>query len=383
MDDCSRIDVVGVAMPFALVRDGEQICGEGVRRRLPLAVRELGTNVVRDFLAAGEPGDPAIVVGALPFDRDRPAHLYQPCRFGRARTAPWAEPSPAPCAGDAVLSAMPHPQIYAAGVASALAAIAGSAHEACPLRKVVLARSLVVSAAGGFDLAAVIRRLARDRAVTIFRVPLDTGMLIGATPELLVEKTGGTVVSWPLAGSACRRADPAADAAAARALLASDKDRREHAAVVEAIADGLAPFCRRLDVPSVPSPVATATMWHLGSRIAGELKDPEVSSLELAARLHPTPAVCGEPRERAAALIRELEPFDRGFYAGAIGWTDARGDGRWYVTLRCAEFTGCTARLYAGAGIVPGSDPGEETRETRAKFGALLAALGVAVVDDV
>ncbi|MNQ93520.1 Isochorismate synthase DhbC [compost metagenome] len=119
-------------------------------------------------------------------------------------------------------------------------------------------------------------------------------------------------------------------------------------------------------------------MWHLGTRIEGRLRRPdEVSAAELAALLHPTPAVCGSPRDRAAELIRELEAYDRGFYAGAVGWTNAVGDGAWYVALRCAEVCGREARLYAGAGIVEGSDPAAEADETSGKFQAVLRALGV------
>ena len=120
-------------------------------------------------------------------------------------------------------------------------------------------------------------------------------------------------------------------------------------------------------------------MWHLGTRIEGELHDPDIPSVLLAAMLHPTPAVCGMPCARAAGLIRQLEPVDRQFYAGAVGWCDlgAQGDGSWYVAIRCADICGPYARLYAGAGIVPGSDPAAEAAETGAKFGAMLQVLGL------
>ncbi|MNC45018.1 Isochorismate synthase DhbC [compost metagenome] len=142
--------------------------------------------------------------------------------------------------------------------------------------------------------------------------------------------------------------------------------------------DALAPWCSELRAPPAPALVSTRTMWHLGTRIEGRLHRPnEVSAAELAALLHPTPAVCGAPRDRAAAMIRELEAYDRGFYAGALGWTNAGGDGAWYVALRCAEICGAEAHLYAGAGIVDGSDPVAEADETSGKFQAVLRALGV------
>ena len=159
--------------------------------------------------------------------------------------------------------------------------------------------------------------------------------------------------------------------------MASAKDRREHAVVAEFVAETLRPFCRRLEVPSGPSLVRTATMWHLSTRVTGELRDPEVSALELACALHPTPAVCGTPTGVARAAISELEPFDRGFYTGALGWGDALGDGEWVVTIRCAEASGSRLRLFAGGGIVVDSVPGEELAETSAKFRTMLRALGV------
>nr|BFE82385.1 hypothetical protein GCM10020093_049860 [Planobispora longispora] len=211
-----------------------------------------------------------------------------------------------------------------------------------------------------------------------FAAPLPGGRtLIGASPELLVSRRGRTVISNPLAGSAARSADPAEDRRRAAALAASAKDLHEHRLVVEAVADALAPYCADLDVPNGPELTSTETMWHLSTRVTGVLRDPDTPVLALAAALHPTPAVCGTPRLRARRAIEELEPFDRGFYTGLVGWTDAAGDGEWAVTIRCAEAAGRMLRLYAGAGIVPGSDPDKELAETSAKFRTMLRALGV------
>jgi isochorismate synthase len=250
-----------------------------------------------------------------------------------------------------------------------------------PLRKVVLSRSLVIEQTQPIDVARLVRRLARDRSVWTFQTPLGPAedgtprVLVGATPELLVSRKGENVVSHPLAGSARRDADPEADRIAAERLQDSAKDRREHDTVVEAVLDTLAPYCRRLAVPDGTRLRATATMWHLGTRVVGTLNDRETPVAELLAALHPTPAVCGLPREQARDVIRQLEPFDRGFYAGAVGWTDSSGDGEWYVAIRCAEISGNSAPLFAGAGIVAGSDPDSEVEETAAKFAALLDAL--------
>jgi isochorismate synthase len=118
-------------------------------------------------------------------------------------------------------------------------------------------------------------------------------------------------------------------------------------------------------------------MWHLGTTITGELADPDVSVLRLAAALHPTPAVCGTPTAVARDLVGELEPFDRGYYAGAVGWVDTSGDGEWAVAIRCAEVAARSLRLYAGGGILPASDPEAELAETSAKFQTLLRAMGL------
>ncbi|MDB5368891.1 MAG: Isochorismate synthase DhbC, partial [Roseomonas sp.] len=271
---------------------------------------------------------------------------------------------------------------YARAVGRALRIMAAEAGQAGGLSKIVLSRSLLATADRPIDQDALLRRLAADPSITAFLVPLPPRggaprVLAGATPELLLAKTGGRIASHPLAGSARRQRDATADSAAAAVLARSDKDRREHAIVADFILDTLAPYCRHLAAPQGTVLTSTNSMWHLGTRIEGELKDASVSSAELAAALHPTPAVCGLPRARAQALISEIEPYDRDFYAGAVGWCDAAGDGAWHVSIRCAEIAGATARLYAGAGIVPGSDPLAEADETAAKYGALLAALGI------
>ncbi|MFN4161565.1 MAG: chorismate-binding protein, partial [Stenotrophomonas sp.] len=151
----------------------------------------------------------------------------------------------------------------------------------------------------------------------------------------------------------------------------------EHRHVVEAIVTALAPWCRHVKADARPSLHATATMWHLGTRIEATLSDAATPVAALVAALHPTPAVCGTPRQLALDTIRALEPVPRGFYAGAVGWIDADGDGDWYVAIRCARVQGRQARIYAGAGIVADSEPALEVAETAAKFGALLNALGV------
>jgi isochorismate synthase len=352
--------------------------GHGVAALLPRGpAATLGARVAAFFRDAGPD---AVLAGALPFAREADDYLVQPRRLVPA--LPQAAPAAVPARWR--LQHQPDAAGYAAAVQRALDIMAAEAGQPGGLAKIVLARSLLATADRAIDPVALLRRLAADPAATAFLVPLPDAdgaprWLAGATPELLVEKRGARIRSHPLAGSAARQADATADTAAASALSRSDKDRREHAIVADCILDTLAPFCRSLSAPAGTTLMRTRSMWHLGTAIEGELKDPNISAAALAALLHPTPAVCGLPRARAARLIGEIEPMDRGFYAGAVGWCDAAGDGRWHVAIRCAEIAGATARLYAGAGIVPGSDPVAEAAETGAKYGALLAALGIAL----
>ncbi len=371
----------GAATPFILSGPDETRVGVGVAALVAPTPAERLNDAVAAFWASQTPGASAqLLVGALPFDRAAPAHLYAP------RTVAHAWPAPADAAwraapGNTSSAAEPPPAAYAEAVQSALALLENDGVRGhANLLKVVLARSLLVTAPVAIDTNAVLARLARDPSVTTYALPLPgapSRTLIGASPELLVDKRGVDVRSAPLAGSARRHADKGADDASAAGLLDSPKDRREHGFVVEAILDTLTPYCRSLKAPSSPSLVSTASMWHLGTQIDGVLKDKDVSVIALATALHPTPAVCGLPREAARQAIATLEDLDRGFYAGAVGWADRNGDGRWMVAIRCAEFAGRTARLYAGAGIVPGSDPWSEVAETSAKFVALLSALGI------
>ncbi|MCS0496769.1 isochorismate synthase [Ancylobacter sp. MQZ15Z-1] len=396
MRDAGEQAAFAPALPFALVSDRETVVGKGSLGVVAPGTAPLEARV-RALLAA-RPEGPRLVLGALPFDAGAPAHLFQPAEVARSGSRACfaaAFPPPALVRPASAHPASGAPRRWTAHAEPSLAAYRAAVAEALRrlergdegLRKVVLSRSLRLACDRPIETSHVLRALAEDPLVTAYCVPLperEAGharALVGATPELLVSRQGTQVLSRPLAGSARRSPDAGEDRAAAEALSASDKDRREHREVVTAILDQLAPYCAELGTPDGTSLTSTATMWHLGTRIVGRLRDPSVSSVELATRLHPTPAVCGTPREAAAKLIAELEGYDRGFYAGAVGWCDEAGDGAWHVAIRCAEIEGGQARLYAGAGIVPGSDPVAEGEETSAKFAALLRALGVGEED--
>ncbi len=369
------------AMLLLSTQNGFLAQGEAARIIAPAT--RLGAAVARHFRAHASD---LPLVGALPFDREADATLVQPQRLlDKATTATWLQQAarrvPAPRQWS--LKAEPERSDFENAVAEAVRRIRGDN----ALQKVVLARSLLVRAEGDIDPWWLAQRLGRDASILRYVLPLPIApgeapaWLVGASPELLVSRQGRHIVSEPLAGSAPRCSDDAASCARAEALRRSDKAQREHRHVVEAIADQLAPLCRQLSVPTTPDLKTTASMWHLATRIEGELKHPdaleETSAAALAALLHPTPAVCGTPRTLAAQTIAALEPASRGHYAGAFGHSDARGNGAWHLALRCARIQGNEARLYAGAGIVAGSDPAEEAGETLAKCRALLDALGV------
>lgn len=344
---------------------------------------ELDVDVLSDdapLTGALAASKPMLAVGALGFDTTdgSPAwgRLVVPTHV---RTGPAAHPAlrgaaPKPVPQLRAARPLPEPAAHRAAVDAAVARLAAG-----ELAKVVLARAIDVTFADRVDPAAVLHNLvAGNPDGFTFGAALPGGAtLLGSSPELLVRKSGRTVRAHPHAGTAPRSADPAVDDARARALAASEKNAVEHAVVVDAVVAALRPFCDRIDVPDAPSLTATPAVWHLGTPITAELSA-DVSALRLAAALHPTPAVCGTPTASAAGLIAELEPFDRQFYCGAVGWTDAAGDGEFAVSVRCGVLHGADLRLYAGGGIVAASDPDSELDETTVKFRTLLRAMGVA-----
>lgn len=337
----------------------------------PVALGRFATELA---LTAGLVDRPSLVLGALPFDTRGDAVFLRPGSLDRITGgAGGAACDPPERAAYRVMESTPTREGYAGAVRTLLADF-----EAGTVDKVVLARQVELFADQDVDPGAVAERLRHLHPFAhVFNIPVPQGgSLVGASPELLVSKRGGTVRSHPLAGSAHRSRDLTTDAENAERLSRSEKDLREHAYVVEAIADTLAPYCSRLQVPREPSLVGTCTMWHLGTFIDGDLRDPQTPVVELAAALHPTPAICGYPTEAAQRRIHDLEGFDRGYYAGAVGWTDEHGDGEWAVAIRCAHVEGTRVLAYAGAGIVAGSDPVSEVAETAGKMRAFASALG-------
>jgi len=234
------------------------------------------------------------------------------------------------------------------------------------LEKVVLARDLIATAAEPIDVRWPLRRLAEDYP-TCWTFHVDG--IFGATPELLVRRERGLVTSRVLAGTIRRTGDDSRDLSLAARLARSSKDLEEHEYAVRSVAEALEPHCSSMNVPEAPFVLHLPNVMHLATDVAGVVHDAAtVTSLELAAALHPSAAVGGTPTPLATELISQIEGMERGRYAGPVGWMDANGDGEWGIALRSATIEGNTVRLFAGCGIVADSDPEAELAETQGKF---------------
>jgi salicylate biosynthesis isochorismate synthase len=276
---------------------------------------------------------------------------------------------PDPVVSAQIAGAAP-PEHYEGAVARAVEHI-----RAGQLEKLVLAREVRVHAARDHDPAALFDGL-RTAFPGCYCYLVGTPELafVGASPELLVRREGSRVQTVALAGTTRRSADPSVDRHLGEQLLSSQKNRSEQSIVTRRIEQRLGRVSVWVTPAEEPVLVKVQNVQHLGTPIRAQLAEP-LSTLELAGLLHPTPAVGGEPWERAQALIPELEGLDRGWYAGPVGWTDLNEDGEFCVALRCGLLRGKVAHLYAGDGIVRDSVPSEELAETEAKLGALLPLL--------
>jgi salicylate biosynthesis isochorismate synthase/menaquinone-specific isochorismate synthase len=289
-------------------------------------------------------------------------------RLRALREEPLALLDPAPVGRYEVASTMP-PAHYEHAVDRAVDRIGAGEFE-----KVVLAREVEVHAPTAHDPGAVFGLL-RDAFPTSFVYAVGRGdaTFIGATPELLIRRQGQRASTVALAGSTRRSADPAVDDHLGEQLLRSDKDRHENRIVARRIAQTLRPHSVWVSAADEPVVVKVANIQHLASAIRAQLAAP-MDAVTLTGLLHPTPAVGAEPRD-AVAEIPALEGFDRGWYAGAVGWTDTTGDGEFCVALRCALLRGRHARCFAGCGIVRDSEPAAELAETEIKLQVMLPGL--------
>jgi menaquinone-specific isochorismate synthase len=242
------------------------------------------------------------------------------------------------------------------------------------IEKVVLARDLIATSSKEVDVRPILNTLAKNYPATwTFAVE----GLIGATPELLLRLSRGMVTSRVLAGTIPKTGDDARDLALAGSLARSSKDLEEHEYAVRSVAEALEPFCSSTNVPEAPFVLHLANVMHLATDVTGALLESQhhVDAFSLLKALHPSAAVCGTPRNLAFDVIDEIEGMNRGRYAGPVGWIDARGDGELGIALRSGQVTDNQIRIFAGCGIVAGSDPIVEIAESNAKFSAMKSAL--------
>ena len=297
------------------------------------------------------------------------AHARARARLASLRLDPLPLADPHPTRRAVIASVKP-PSHYEAAVAAAVERIRDGRFE-----KTVLAREVTVEAPSAHDLAATYGAL-RDQFPSCFCFCVGTpeAAFLGASPELLVRRDGAGISTVALAASTRRSADPAVDSHLGERMLHTAKDRSEHGIVARRIERALRPLSVWVAAEREPSVVQIANIQHLATPIRAQLAEPR-SAFDVAGRLHPTPAVGGEPRAPALAAIEELEELDRGWYAAPVGWMDSMEDGELCVALRSALVRDRTAHLYAGAGIVADSDPAAELAETELKLDALLPLL--------
>lgn len=381
---------------FAFIRYGEGIVAWGVAARIPVGTGPDRFTCARDGLTAllgttggGDPTAAPVAFASFAFDADEDASVMVVPRIAIRRQggATWritvggleggpdltmpAERRAASVDRPRYGGSTVRDDLWLEAVAQTVTAIEEGAYE-----KLVLARDLHLWSRVEFDILAILDALAArfPSCFTFF-----VNHLVGASPELLLRRVGPRVESRVLAGTAGRGADEKEDGALGEALLSSAKDRHEHGLALDSAIDALDPICASLHAPAVPSLVRLENVQHLASDLSGRLAPDAVGALphvlDVLARLHPTAAVGGVPREKAASAIREREGMSRGRYAGPIGWCSADGDGEFAIALRCAEVQGDRARLFAGAGIVLESLPEQELAETWLKFRAMIQVL--------
>jgi menaquinone-specific isochorismate synthase len=383
--------------PVAWVRNGEGLIGWGVAARLEVRGNERFSRTQRwwsDLCSSLDiddtvsmPGTGPVAFGSFSFDPDSDASIVIVPKVivGRRAGQAWITvigkaPQARPAIPPVSVPEQPYWVTWSEGSVTAIewqASVAEAVRRirAGELDKVVLARDVIAHIDGPLDVRHLLLRLAEGYPSCWTFCVAD---LVGATPELLVRRTGDLVTSRVLAGTVRRRGDDQADAGLARALLASGKDAEEHEFAVHSVARALAAHCTDLDVPERPHVLELANVQHLATDVTGRLAD-AAPVLALAASLHPTAAVCGTPTERAFSVIREIEGMDRGRYAGPVGWFDRHGDGEFGIALRCAlvDHESSQVRSFAGCGIVAGSDPADELAESVAKLVPIRDALEV------
>ena len=387
------LDLLPSDPPLSWVRNGEGLVGWGVHATTTVTGkdrfekardwwhRQLETLAISDSVHASGTGP--VLFTSFSFDRNDESVLVIPKvivgQKGLQSWITWIGETPQPLLPESPSQTSPTTFAFTDGsittdawkerVAQAITRI-----EKTGVDKVVLARDLIATTTTDIDARPILKKLAAEYPST-WTFAVDG--LVGATPELLLRLSKGMVTSRVLAGTIPKTGDDAKDLALAASLARSSKDLEEHEYAVRSVAEALEPFCSSTNVPESPYVLHLANVMHLATDVTGALikSKQRVDAFSLLNSLHPSAAVCGTPRNIAFDIIDEIEGMNRGRYAGPVGWIDASGDGELGIALRTGQITGKEIRIYAGCGIVAGSNPEKELEESNAKMIPMRSAL--------
>jgi menaquinone-specific isochorismate synthase len=392
-DHLPLLDLLNSDAPLSWVRNGEGLVGWGVHATTTVSgkdrfekARTWWHHQLETFAVANSvhgSGTGPVLFTSFSFDRNEESVLVIPKvivgQKGAQSWITWIGDTPQPVLpespaqysqgtftfGDGSIST----SAWKERVAEAIKRVGSS-----QVDKVVLARDLVAESTTSIETAPILKKLAAEYPST-WTFAVDG--LVGATPELLLRLSRGMVTSRVLAGTIPKTGNDEKDLALAASLARSSKDLEEHEYAVRSVADALEPFCSSTNVPESPFVLHLANVMHLATDVTGALIESKqrVDAFSLLQSLHPSAAVCGTPRNIAFDIITEIEGMNRGRYAGPVGWIDASGDGELGIALRSGQITDREIRIFAGCGIVAGSNPEKELEESNAKMIAMRSAL--------
>ncbi|MGR5502018.1 isochorismate synthase [Vibrio sp. DNB22_10_4] len=378
--NCEVIPKYHDESPFLFSSPNTSMLALGIKKEINTFIpfKKLSDEATRLIESAKvDSNDNPVLFAAVPFDESTTTRMVIPEKL-LLSSRHKADITSSNMANKACTLCSSSEEYYRSGVKKILERI-----ESTNLTKAVLSRFVKLKSQHKIERARLLQNLMYSNPEAyIFSAQLeDRVKLIGASPELLLSKKSANIVSNPLAGSRPRSNNPIVNKSSTLTLLRNAKDLLEHSIVVKEVENVLRKYCTNLNVPQIPSVVETANMLHLSTKLEGVVDQSHINSLQIAAELHPTPAVCGFPYLAAYKLIKELEGHERGYYTGMVGWCDARGNGQWVVTIRCAEISDTELCLYAGAGIVSGSNPDCELVETTSKMSTILSAVNIMLTE--
>ena len=387
------LELLSSDAPLSWVRNGEGLVGWGVHATTTVSgrdrfekAREWWHHQLETFAVANSvhgSGTGPVLFTSFSFDRNDESVLVIPKVVVGAKGSQswitWIGDAPQPLLPDVAPQFSEESLTFGEGSISIAAwkervAEAIKRIESSQVDKVVLARDLLAHSTTEIDARPILKKLAAQYPST-WTFAVDG--LVGATPELLLRLSRGMVTSRVLAGTIPKTGDDEKDLALAASLARSSKDLEEHEYAVRSVAEALDPFCSSTNVPESPFVLHLANVMHLATDVTGALNESKqrVDAFSLLKSLHPSAAVCGTPRNIAFDIIDEIEGMNRGRYAGPVGWIDASGDGELGIALRTGQISGKEIRIYAGCGIVAGSNPDKELEESNAKMIPMRSAL--------